>query len=314
MSVYADVLRYRELFSSLVRRDLRAKYKGSVLGLAWTLALPVTLMLVYLVVFSVLWKAQATDLDDYWLFLLCGLPPWAFFASSLQTGARSLVENAPLIRKVRFPRQLVPLSVVATQVVAFAVMTAIVVGLALWFRPDSRDTAWVALPAAVLIVVFVAGFSLAVAALNAIFRDVEFVVAAALLPWFFLTPVLYQLDDLPGAESRPWLVDLIHWGNPLTPAIETYRTPLYAGQMPPAADAIYLCVAAVVALVVGALVFNSGDDRIASEALPRRGPRRARRRRRREARRASRARGRRRATGAGAARRAAGCGRPAPRS
>ena len=81
--MYADVLRYRELFSSLVRRDLRAKYKGSVLGLAWTLALPVALMLVYLVVFSVLWKAQATDLDDYWLFLLCGLPPWAFFASSL---------------------------------------------------------------------------------------------------------------------------------------------------------------------------------------------------------------------------------------
>jgi ABC-type polysaccharide/polyol phosphate export permease len=266
MGVYADVLRYRELFSSLVRRDLRAKYKGSLLGLAWTLALPVTLMLVYLVVFSVLWKAQATDLDDYWLFLLCGLPPWVFFASSLQTGARSLVENAPLIRKVRFPRQLVPLSVVATQLVAFVVMTAIVLGLALWFRPDSRDTAWLALPAAALIVVFVAGFSLAIAALNAVFRDVEFVVAAALLPWFFLTPVLYQLDDLPGAESRPWLVDLIHWGNPMTPAIETYRTPLYAGELPPAGDAIYLCVAAVVALVVGALVFNSVDDRIASEA------------------------------------------------
>ena len=93
-----------------------------MLGLAWTLALPVALMLVYLVVFSVLWKAEATDLDDYWLFLLCGLPPWAFFASSLQTSARSLVENAPLIRKVRFPRQLVPLAVVASQLVAFAVM------------------------------------------------------------------------------------------------------------------------------------------------------------------------------------------------
>jgi ABC-type polysaccharide/polyol phosphate export permease len=117
-----------------------------------------------------------------------------------------------------------------------------------------------------VIVVFVAGFSLAVAALNAVFRDVEFVVAAVLLPWFFLTPVLYQLDDLPGAEGRPWLVDLIHWGNPLTPAIETYRTPLYAGELPPAADAIYLCVAAVVALVVGALDFRRVDDRIASEA------------------------------------------------
>jgi len=266
VQVYGDLLRYRELFGSLFRRDLRAKYKGSILGLAWTLALPLALMLVYLVVFSVLWKAEAADLEDYWLFLLCGLPSWAFLAASLQTGARSLVENAPLIRKVRFPRQLVPLSVVATQLVAFATMTAVVLVLALWFRPESRDTAWLALPVAAVIVLFVAGLTLAVAALNAVFRDVEFVVAAALLPWFFLTPILYQLDDLPGAESRPWLVDLIHWGNPMTPAIEAYRTPLYAGELPPLADTLYLCVAALVALAVGALTFNAIDDRIASEA------------------------------------------------
>ena len=266
MSVYADLLRYRELFGSLVRRDLRAKYKGSVLGLAWTLALPVALMLVYLVVFAVLWKAQPSELEDYWLFLLCGLPPWVFFATSLQTGSRSLVENAPIIRKVRFPRQLVPLSVVATEVVAFAAMTAIVLGLALWFRPESRDLAWVAVPVAVVVVVFVAGLALTAASLNAIFRDVEFVIAAALLPWFFLTPVLYQLEDLPGADSRPWLVDLLHWGNPMTPAIESYRAPLYAGELPPLADALYLCVAALVALAVGALVFSRVDDRIASEA------------------------------------------------
>jgi lipopolysaccharide transport system permease protein len=266
VSVYADLLRYRELFGSLFRRDLRAKYKGSVLGLAWTLALPVALMLVYLVVFAVLWKAQPTETDDYWLFLLCGLPPWVFFATSLQSGARSLVENAPIIRKVRFPRQLVPLSVVATEVVAFAAMTAIVLVLAMWFRGESRDLAWLAVPVAVAIVVFAAGLALAAASLNAVFRDVEFVIAAALLPWFFLTPVLYRLEDLPGADTRPWLIDVLHWGNPVTPAIETYRAPLYAGELPPLADALYLCVAAVVALGLGALVFSRVDDRIASEA------------------------------------------------
>ena len=138
--------------------------------------------------------------------------------------------------------------------------------LALWFRPESRDIAWLAVPIAAVFVVFVAGLALAVASLNAIFRDVEFVVTAALLPWFFLTPVLYQLDDLPGAEDRPWLVDLLHWGNPMTPAVEAYRAPLYAGELPSAGDAIYVCVAAVVALVVGAVVFNAVDDRIASEA------------------------------------------------
>ena len=266
MSVYADLLRYRELFGSLFRRDLRAKYKGSALGLAWTLALTAALMLVYLVVFAVLWKAEPSETEDYWLFLLCGLPPWVFFATALQGGARSLVENASIIRKVRFPRQLVPLSVVATEVVAFAAMTAIALVLALWFRPESRDLAWVAIPLAVVIVVFVAGLALAAAALNAIFRDVEFVIAAALLPWFFLTPVLYRLDDLPGADTRPWLIDVIHWGNPVTPAVEAYRAPLYAGELPALGDALYLGIATLVALGLGAFVFRSVDDRIASEA------------------------------------------------
>lgn len=266
MGVYGDLVRYRELFGSLFRRDLRAKYKGSVLGLAWTLALPVALMLVYLVVFSVLWQAEATDVEDYWLFLLCGLPVWVFFATSAQAAARSLLENANLIRKVRFPRQLVPLSVVATQVVAFAAMTAIVLGLSLWARPESRGTAWLALPVAVLVVGLVAGVALAIASLNAVYRDVEFVLAAALLPWFFLTPILYQLEDLPGAAERPWLVDLLHWGNPLTPAVESFRTPLFAGEPPPVADLLYLVVATLLALALGALVFSSVDDRIASEA------------------------------------------------
>jgi lipopolysaccharide transport system permease protein len=267
MNVYADVFRYRELFGSLFRRDLRAKYKGSVLGLAWTLALPVLLMLVYLVVFSVLWKAQPTEaVDDYWLFLLCGLPPWVFFASSLQSSARSLLENANLIRKVRFPRQLVPLSVVATQVVAFGVMLAVALVLSLVVLDDTRGTAWLSIPTAAVIVLFVGGLSLTVASVNAIFRDVEFIVTALLLPWFFLTPILYRISDLPGIESHPWLADVLQWGNPMTPVVEAFRAPLFAGEAPSVAVAVYLLTETVVALVLGALVFRSVDDRIAAQA------------------------------------------------
>ena len=265
VSVYVDLFRYRELFASLFQRDLRAKYKGSALGLLWTLALPVTLMLVYLVVFSVMWKASATDVDHYWLFLLCGLPPWVFFSTSLQSSARSLLENASLIRKVRFPRQLVPLSIVATQLVAFTVMTAIVLVLAMIVLPGSRATAWLAIPIGAVIVLFVSGLSLAVAAGNAIYRDIEFVVSALLLPLFFLTPILYSLDSLPGADSYPWLVDLIRWGNPLTPLVECFRAPLFEGEVPSAGNLVYLVVETVVALALGALVFRSVDDRIAAE-------------------------------------------------
>jgi ABC-type polysaccharide/polyol phosphate export permease len=265
VSVYADLIRYRELFASLFQRDLRAKYKGSALGLLWTLALPLTLMLVYLVVFSVMWKASATDVDHYWLFLLCGLPPWVFFSSSLQSSARSLLENAGLIRKVRFPRQLVPLSIVATQLVAFVVMTGIVLVLSLIVLPDARSTAWLAIPIAAVIVLFVSGLSLAVASGNAIYRDIEFVVAALLLPLFFLTPILYSVDNLPGADSHPWLVDLIEWGNPLTPVVECFRSPLFEGQVPSTANLVYLLVETVLALGLGAWVFSAADDRIAAE-------------------------------------------------
>ena len=102
---------------------------------------------------------------------------------------------------MRFPRQLVPLSIVATQLVAFAVMLAIVVALSLVYVPEARDTVWLALPLAALVVCLVAGLSLAVASLNALFRDVEHLVAALLLPWFFLTPVLYSLESIPGVEA-----------------------------------------------------------------------------------------------------------------
>ena len=265
VAVYADLIRYRELFASLFQRDLRAKYKGSVLGLFWTLALPVMLMLVYLVVFSVMWKSPTTDVDNYWLFLLCGLPPWVFFATSLQSSARSLLENASLIRKVRFPRQLVPLSIVATQLVAFSVMTGIVFVLAMIVLPDSRSTAWLVFPIAVVIVGFVSGLSLAVASANAIYRDIEFVVAALLLPLFFLTPILYSLDQLPGAADHPWLLDVLQWGNPLTPVVECFRAPLFLGEVPSTGNLVYLVVETLVALALGAAVFNAVDDRIAAE-------------------------------------------------
>ena len=265
MTIYADLLRYRELFGSLFRRDLRAKYKGSVLGLAWSLAHPVVLMLVYLFVFSVLLRIQTADYEHYWLFLLAGLPLWVFFAASLQTASRSLLENANLIRKVKFPRQLVPLASVATQLVGFAVMLAIVVALSLVFLPEARDTVWLALPLGGLAVVLVAGLSLAVAALNAVYRDVEHLVAALLLPWFFLTPILYSLESIPAVQDHPGLVSLIHWGNPLTPPIEAIREPLFFGEPPALADVLYLAVAAVAALALGALVFNRVDDRVAVE-------------------------------------------------
>src|SRR3954452_96797 len=144
MAVYADVLRYRELFRNLFRRDLRVKYRGSVLGLAWSLANPLALMGIYFLVFAVLWKSQ--DVPHYPLYLLTGLTMWIFFSVSLQTAATSMIAWAGLIQKVRFPRQLVAFSVVATQAVTFSVMLAILMAFSLIAVPGARGTVWLAIP------------------------------------------------------------------------------------------------------------------------------------------------------------------------
>ena len=263
-TVYGDLVRYRELFGNLFRRDVQAKYRGSLLGLAWTLANPVLLMAVYLLVFSVLWKTPFGDEGHYALFLLVGLSAWIFFSQSVQSASRSMLDNANLIRKTRFPRQLVPLSIVATHLLSFGVMILALLILNFALLPRVRSTELLAVPIAVLIVAFTAGLALVIASLNVLFRDLEFLVAALLLPLFFLTPVLYPLSD-PQIASRQWVVDLIHWGNPLSPAIEALRDPLFYGELPGLGDTIYTVVAAVVALALGAYVFNRVDDQIAVE-------------------------------------------------
>jgi lipopolysaccharide transport system permease protein len=264
LTVYADLLRYRELFGNLFRRDVQAKYRGSLLGVAWTLANPALLMAVYLLVFSVLWKTPFGSEGHYALFLLVGLAAWIFFSTSVQASSRSMLDNANLIRKTRFPRQLVPLSVVATHLISFGVMLAALLVLNFALLPRVRGTQWLALPLGVAIVAFVCGVALAISCLNVLFRDVEFLVSALLLPLFFLTPVLYPLSNAEIA-SRDWVVDLIHWGNPLSPMIEALRDPLFYGELPTLGDTLYTVIAAVVALGLGAYVFNRVDDQIAVE-------------------------------------------------
>lgn len=264
MTVYADLLRYRELFANLFRRDFQAKYKGSVLGVLWSLLNPLILLAVYLLVFGVLF--QNKKIDHYPIYLLAGLSCWIFFSVSLQSASRSMVDSAELIKKVRFPRQLVAFSMVATQAVTFAVMIVIMIVLSLIFVPDARSTVWAVIPLAMVFAALVAGLALLVACLNVLFRDVEHVLTAALLPWFFLSPILWRRSSLPaGAQAHHKLLDVLQWVNPIAPPISAVRDALWSGHLPSLAEVIYLVVAAGIALALGAYVFMRVDDRIAVE-------------------------------------------------
>ena len=247
-------MRYRFLFEQMVRREMRQKYKGSVLGVLWYLINPIVLMGAYLLVFSVLLKVA--DIPDYPLFVVAGMIVWVFFAQAMLAAAPSMEQNAPLVRKVRFPRETIPAATAVVQMLTFLVMLVILAPVALAIR-GTFDAELLWLPVVVLLLfAFVLGLSMAVSVLHAHFRDVEPVIGAVLLPWFFLTPIFLRVEDLPGVSSRQWLGDLLEWGNPMAPFVSAVRELLYAGAAPSLGMVVYLTVAGLGALGLGWLLFR----------------------------------------------------------
>jgi ABC-type polysaccharide/polyol phosphate export permease len=248
------MLAYRYLFEQMVRRELRSKYKGSALGVLWYLVNPLVLMAAYALMFGTL--LDAVDIPDYMLFLFLGLIVWTFFSQALLASASSLVEQASLVSKVRFPRETVPAAVVSVQLVPFAVLLIAVLPVALIVR-DSADPALLLLPAVVAcLYLFALGLGLVLSVLHAYFRDVQPVLAAALLPWFFLSPIFFRIEDLPGLAGRGTVEALLRWGNPIAPFIEAVRSILYAGTAPGADVLAYIAAVTAIAVVGGLAVFR----------------------------------------------------------
>ncbi len=263
MAVWLAVYRYRDLFLNLFRRELSAKYKGSALGVAWSMLNPLVLVGVYTLVFSVFLKVGG--IEHYPLFVVSGLLTWIFFSTTLQGSCSSLLGQAGLVKQVRFPRQLLPLSVVATSLVTFAVMLAVILPINLVVLPETRSTFWAVFPLTLGLVALSSGLALIFGVATVLFRDVEHLVSTALLPWFFLTPVFYTFDSILDPDEHAVLVDFIHYANPVTPPLLAIRDAIYYGQLPTVGDSLYTACAGIVALSLGALVFTRTDDRLAVE-------------------------------------------------
>jgi ABC-type polysaccharide/polyol phosphate export permease len=266
VNVYIDVVRYWDLFRDLFRRDLQVRYRSSVLGVAWTLINPLVLMGVYTLLFTVLMRIPGTStIDNFALFVLTGLIAWVFFQGTVQTATGSLVTHASLVKQVRFPRQLLPLSVVATNLVTLGAMLVVVLPFTLWLLPETRETFWAAALPLVTLVGLVSGLAVIVACANALFRDVEHLVAAMLIPLFLLTPIFYSFKQLPGLEDKELVVNILYYGNVLVPQVEAIRDPLFFGRMPALGDVVYATGAALAALALGALVFRRVDDQLVAQ-------------------------------------------------
>ena len=211
---------YRDLLLNLVRRDLAVRYRRSALGFLWSFLNPLLMMLVFAVVFMVV-KPQAVG--QYPLFVLSGLLAWNFTAGSLSGAARSITGNANLIDKIYFPREVLPISVVLSNLVNFLFSLCVFIPLALVF--GVRFGWWaLALPLVIGVqLLLVCGLSLLVSALNVFYRDTEAVLDVALTAWFFLTPVFWQLELLPNQVLGVDVWRLEYTLNPMATLVTDYR-------------------------------------------------------------------------------------------
>ena len=253
--------RYGYLFSQLVRRELRQKYKGSVVGVLWYLVNPLLLMAVYGVMLGPLLKA--THYSDYPIFILAGLLVWLFFAQALVAAASSLVDHASLISKVRFPRETIPAASVTVQLVPLLAMLVVLVPVTLAVRDNASASLLLLVPVLVCLFAFTLGLALVLAVLHAYFRDVQPILGALLLPWFFVSGVLFELQTLPGVQSHRWIETVLRWFNPIAPFIAATRSVIYGGRGPGWATLAYVLVAAAVALGCGVALFRRLERELA---------------------------------------------------
>jgi len=255
---------YSELLWTLLRREIRVRYKGSALGHVWSLFYPLSMMLVYTLLFSVLWKS-ARNISHYPLFVLVGLGVWGFFQSSVQLGSGSLLGNAELITKIWFPRELIPAASVLAQTTSLAVIFVILIPLNLAFVPETARTLPLVIPFVAALLCLALGFAWLLSVANVFFRDVEHLLAVIFLPWFFLTPILYGLDQLPAAAQHQWLIDLMRYGNPVTPYVEGIRAVTLQATVPGAGLLIYIFAVGPALAVIGLRVLQQYEDRLAVE-------------------------------------------------
>jgi lipopolysaccharide transport system permease protein len=251
------------LFRNLVRREVRQRYKGSVLGLAWTLVNPLIVVVAYSVVFKFLF---GSPIANYALFLFVGLMVWTLFYGGLTVATTSLVMNSTLVTKVRFPRQIVPLASMTANAVIAGAMLVIALPLCLWLGSGSAVPLVILPVFLVLAMVATAGLGLLLSGLNVYFRDVEHILAAIGVPWFFLTPIFYTYATLPPAAAQhQTVVEILHWGNPISPFVIAIQDTLFFGQWPTLADTLYCLIAACVFIVIGTIAFKRLEREMAVE-------------------------------------------------
>lgn len=242
-----EIYSYREMLFSLVRRDLRGRYKGSVLGFLWTFLNPLLQLVVYTIVFSII---LPTDIEKYYLHLFVALVPWIFFSTSLTGGAGCILAQQEMVKKIYFPREILPLSYVVSQFVnmllSFLVVFLVIIGTG----HEINVAAFCCLPVVMAVEFILAlGVAMLASAVTVYIRDLEYILGILVLAWQFLTPVMYPVSIVP--EKMMWLFHL----NPMTSVTEAYRQILYYARVPQLGTLTNVILTGIIVLAIGWVSF-----------------------------------------------------------
>ena len=251
-----EIHSYKYLLYNLVSKDLKVKYKGSILGFFWSLLNPLVMLFVYTLAFKYIIRVRV---ENFPLFFLCAFLPWSFLNTSLSMSVSSIKDNANLVKKVYFPTEILPLSIVFSNLIQF-LLTFIILIPALLFFSIKMGSPLIALPFIILFqTAFSIGLSYIVAALNVFFSDVKHLLEIFLQVWFWLTPIIYPADFVP--EKYQFLYRL----NPFVLFVENYRNALLYNKMPSISSLLMLFITGVAVLIIGQLVFSLCNKRFAEE-------------------------------------------------
>jgi ABC-type polysaccharide/polyol phosphate export permease len=247
--VVLEPFRYRALVKNLVLKDLKLKYRGSVLGVAWSLLHPLLLLGVYTLAFRYIVRIQ---MESYAFFLLAGLLPWTFFASTLQSSTASIVGNANLLRKVYFPREILPVASVLFGFAQLLLALAVFLPVLLLFSGIAVSSLALAFFPAVLLLhlLFTIGLAFVVSAATTYFRDVPHLTEVSLVLLFWLTPVIYPVSMVPAPLAPFFAV------SPLAAFAGAYQDVLFWGRLPAPATVATIVVSTLLALAGGHALFR----------------------------------------------------------
>lgn len=217
---FLPITSFKFLLYQLTLREIKARYKQSFVGYAWVVLNPLSQILVYTFVFSIVFRFPQTDVP-YVIFLCAGILPWGFMATSISQATQSLVEHGSLLRKVAFPREVIPYSVVIAKLADLLISAAIFFALAIILRAHLAPTAPIFLLLFALQVILTMGISLFLASANLFYRDIQHLTTLLLMIWMYLTPVVYPISLVPSQYL--WLYQL----NPMVGIIQGYRSALF---------------------------------------------------------------------------------------